>query len=330
MSGRAGRRGIDTKGYVIITPQLFSEDISSRELENLLFGSSQKIQSKFNIDYQWVLSVIQNNALDKIEELTCKSLLNSELSKEIQITKKDISKLETLISSIHLNNQELYDEYQTLYNQLNNIIRPSNNQIKKLEQKIKEIKPKLIELDKYNELIKYKKDHEQASKYIITLNNYIRSEVDNQIKILKKQGFITDDNQLTQKGQIAIKISELDSITTTNILVSDYLDTLFYTKNNHKILALFTLLCDGKSNDDYEIQEAYHDVLKFIREIGDIKINRELLCPVLDWYDGKYSREIVEIYEIHEGDLIKSINKIIHLLDEVVQVFMLLNKIEYI
>ena len=202
--------------------------------------------------------------------------------------------------------------------------------MKKLEQKIKELKPKLIELDKYTELMKYKKEYDKACKYIITLNNYIRSEVDNQIKILKKEGFITDDNQLTQKGQIAIKITELDSITTTNILVSEYLDELFYTKNYYKILALFTLLCDGNGNDDYEIQEAYHDVLKFIREIGDIKINRELLCPVLDWYDGKYSRNIVEIYEIHEGDLIKSINKIIHLLDEVVQIFMQLNKVEYI
>jgi superfamily II RNA helicase len=330
MSGRAGRRGIDTKGFVIITPQLFSEDVSSRELENLLFGSSQKIQSKFNIDHQWVLSVIQNNALDRIEELTSKSLLNSELSKETQTTKHQISKLDTLISSINLNNPELYEEYQTLYNQLNNIIKPSNNQMKKLEQKIKELKPKLVEFDKYNELMKHKKEHEESSKYLVTLNNYIRSEVDNQIRILKKLGFITDDNQLTQYGQIAIKISELDSITTTNILVSEYLDGLFYTKNHYKILALFTLICDGKGNDDYEIQEAYHDVLKFIREIGDIKINRELLCPVLDWYDGKYSREIVETYEIHEGDLIKSINKIIHLLDEVVQVFILINKVEYI
>lgn len=330
MSGRAGRRGIDTKGFVIITPQLFSEDVSSRELENLLFGSSQKIQSKFNIDHQWVLSVIQNNALDRIEELTSKSLLNSELSKEIQTTKHQLSKLDTLISSINLNNPELYEEYQTLYNQLNNIIKPSNNQMKKLEQKIKELKPKLVEFDKYNELMKHKKEHEESSKYLVTLNNYIRLEVDNQIRILKKLRFITDDNQLTQYGQIAIKINELDSITTTNILVSEYLDGLFYTKNHYKILALFTLICDGKGNDDYEIQEAYHDVLKFIREIGDIKINRELLCPVLDWYDGKYSREIVETYEIHEGDLIKSINKIIHLLDEVVQVFILINKVEYI
>jgi superfamily II RNA helicase len=330
MSGRAGRRGIDTKGYVIITPQLFSEDISGRELENLLFGSSQKIQSKFNIDHQWVLNLIETKQIDNINELTSKSLLNSEIFKDIEVTKKDIHYLENLISKINLNNPEMYEEYQKLMDQLNNIIKPSNNQLKKIEQKIKEMKPKLTELDKYNEMIKHKKELFNANNYILTLTNYINIEVDKHIKILQKEGFINSEKELTVKGQIAIKISELDSITTTNILISEYLDNLFYTKNQYKILALFTLLCDGKNQDDYEIMEEYHDVLKFIREIGDIKINRELLSPVLDWFDGKYSRNIVEIYDIHEGDLIKSINKIIHLLDEVVQVFLLLNKVEYI
>ena len=147
---------------------------------------------------------------------------------------------------------------------------------------------------------------------------------------MKENAFIERYNKMREKGQIARKIKELDTISTTNILLSEYVNMLFQTKKINKILALFTLLCDGRDNDDYEILDEYYDVLKFIRSQGDILINRELLYPVLDWYNGKYSREIVETYNIHEGDLIKSINKIIHLLDDVVQVFMLINKIEYI
>jgi superfamily II RNA helicase len=78
------------------------------------------------------------------------------------------------------------------------------------------------------------------------------------------------------------------------------------------------------------VLDEYHEVIKFLRQFDDILINRELLNPILDWYDGKNSREIVSMYEIHEGDLIKCINKIIHLLDEVCSVFLLINKIEYI
>jgi superfamily II RNA helicase len=330
MSGRAGRRGIDKIGYVIITPQLFSEEVSGKELENLLFGRSQKIQSKFNIDHNYLLHLIENKLLDEVTELTSKSLLKSELSNEIEQSNNEITYLEQKINNCKIPNSEMYEEYQKLIDQLNDIIRPSNNQLKKIEQKIKEMKPKLSELDKYNDLVKSKKELSKNISYRDDLVNYIKIEVDKYLEILKYEGFISDQNELTQKGQIAIKIKELDSITTTNILVSDYLDNLFYNKKYYKILALFTLLCDGRDKDDYVVLDEYHDVLKFIREIGDIKINRELLCPVLDWYDGKYSREIVETYDIHEGDLIKSINKIIHLLDEIVQVFILINKIEYV
>jgi len=329
MSGRAGRRGIDKIGYVIITPQLFSNELSSQELQNLLFGGSQKIISKFNIDHDWVLNLIENNMLNYAKEQTSKSLLNLELSKEIEQLEKDILSFNDKIGKITFINSELYEEYDKLYEQINGLIRPSNNQIKKIEQKMKEMKPKLVEFSKYQEYTKLKKELSKTVDYKIELTDYIDVEVKKQLDILEYEGFIKD-NKLTQKGEIARKIKELDSISTTNILVSDYLDCLFYNKKIHKILALFTLLCDGKDNDDYEILDEYHDVLKFIRSQGDILINRELLYPVLDWFDGKYSREIVETYSIHEGDLIKSINKIIHLLDEIVQVFLLINKVEYI
>jgi superfamily II RNA helicase len=89
------------------------------------------------------------------------------------------------------------------------------------------------------------------------------------------------------------------------------------------------LLCDGKDDDYIEMSEEHYDILTFLRN-QDILINRELLEPVLDWYEGKNSREISSIYGIHEGDLIKILNKLIHILDDVTQIFMLINKVEYI
>ena len=336
MSGRAGRRGIDKIGYVIIIPQLFSGDISSQDIQGLLFGSSQKITSKFNIDHDFVLNILENNIPDiitKIKENLNKSLLNTEIMKEIEYIEKDIHVITDKINKIIITNVEQYEEYQKLEDQLNNIIKPSQNQMKKIEQKMKDMKKVtsfITEFTLYQDLQKYKKEQQKLISERDNTLNYIESNIIKQMNILKQQKFISDDNTLTQKGQISRKIKEFDSIIMTNILVSDYLDMLFTSKKTYKILGLFTLLCDGKNDDDYEIIEEYHDVLKFIREQGDIMINRELLYPVLDWYDGKYSREIVEKYDIHEGDLVKSINKIIHLLDDVVQVFMLINKIEYI
>ncbi len=336
MSGRAGRRGIDKIGYVIIIPQLFSGDIGSQDIQELLFGSSQKITSKFNIDHEFILNILENNVPDimiKIKENLNKSLLNTEIMKEIEYIEKDIGNITDKINKIHITNIEQYEDYQKLEDQLNSIIKPSQNQMKKIEQKMKDMKKItsfMTEFTSYQDLQKYKKEqHKLISERDNTLN-YIETNIKNQINMLKHEGFITGENVLTQKGQISRKIKEFDALTTTNILVSEYVDMLFHNKKIHKILALFTLICDGKNNDDYEISEEYHDVLQFIRGQGDILINRELLYPVLDWYDGKYSRHIVETYDIHEGDLVKSINKIIHLLDDIVQVFMLINKIEHI
>jgi superfamily II RNA helicase len=333
MSGRAGRRGIDKIGYVIIVPQLFSDDVNSQDIQNLLFGGSQKITSKFNIDHDLVLNLIENNALDKIKENMSKSLLNTEIVKEMNMFQKNIDDISNKISKINISNMEQYDEYQKLEDQLTNYIKPSQNQVKKIELKMKDMKKSEIfmkEFGKVQELKKLKNDKHILEYELNEINNYIESNVKYQVDILKYEGFITNENVLTQKGQIARKIKELDTISTTKILISDYLDRLFEQKKINKIIALFTLLCDGKNNDGYEILDDYYDVLKFIREQGNILINRELLYPVLDWYSGKYSREIVQEYNIHEGDLIKCVNKMIHLIDDVIQVFMLINKVEHI
>jgi len=111
--------------------------------------------------------------------------------------------------------------------------------------------------------------------------------------------------------------------------VSDFVEGLFFQKKIHKIIALFTLLCDGKDDDYIEISEQHYDILTFLRN-QDILINRELMEPVLDWYEGKNSREISSMYGIHEGDLIKTLNKLLHIFEDVSQIFLMINKVEYI
>jgi superfamily II RNA helicase len=333
MSGRAGRRGIDTIGYVILIPQMFSDDASGNDLDNLIFGKSQKIISKFNINTDLILNMISNKVINKLKDSIEKSLLNTEIQKELEYITLELTNLDTKIKMITFENMGIYEEYQALEDKLTDVIKPSMNQMKKIEQKIKDMKNNAIfmkEFQKYKDYMNLKKEYSKVEKYQKEINNYIETNIHNQIDILKSKNFIDDNLELTHKGQIAVKINEIDSILFTEILISDYLESLFYNKKIHKIIAVFTLLCDGKNNDYIEVLDDYHDVTNFLNKFDNVLLNRELLSPVLDWYDGKNSREIVQIYNIHEGDLIKCINKIIHLLDEVSSVFLLLNKLEYI
>ena len=73
MAGRAGRRGIDKSGLVILLPNLGFLP-KTFVMKNLLLGKSQIMRSKFNPNYKLVLKTIINKT--NIEEVIDSSLIN--------------------------------------------------------------------------------------------------------------------------------------------------------------------------------------------------------------------------------------------------------------
>ncbi len=70
MSGRAGRRGMDKVGYVVVMGTQFQ---TPDEVADLVRSSSNPLESRFSPSYSMVLNLLQNLELDQAKELILKS-----------------------------------------------------------------------------------------------------------------------------------------------------------------------------------------------------------------------------------------------------------------
>ncbi|KAK3620787.1 Antiviral helicase ski2 [Elasticomyces elasticus] len=73
MAGRAGRRGLDTVGYVILVSPGQEEAPPGGRLRQMMLGDPTKLRSQFRLTYNMILNLLRVEAL-KIEEMIKRSV----------------------------------------------------------------------------------------------------------------------------------------------------------------------------------------------------------------------------------------------------------------
>lgn len=99
MAGRAGRRGIDTVGFVLLVTSGQSEAPPAADLRQMMLGEPTKLKSQFRLTYNMMLNLLRVEAL-KIEEMIKRSFsehatqtLLPEHERQVELSEANLSKI---------------------------------------------------------------------------------------------------------------------------------------------------------------------------------------------------------------------------------------------
>lgn len=230
MAGRAGRRGIDTVGYVVHCNNLF-ELPTANTYKTVLSGKPQLLVSKFHIDYMMVLNLLKRGKTGKFDEFVCKSMIHNEINKQtaaaqimVDALYKKCEEKEQTLKWLRTP-QKVCEQYIQLEQQLaysvNKKRRDIEKQMKQIQETYKTWKEDVISTKAYYAIkSEYEKEHNQQSQ----LNTYIQTQVLHVCNVLKTHGFIVESEtqageyMLTPKGQLAAHTAEIHPLVITDLL----------------------------------------------------------------------------------------------------------------
>ncbi|AYV84599.1 MAG: DEXDc helicase [Hyperionvirus sp.] len=242
MSGRAGRRGIDVRGEVIILPVYgFPEDQLLREL---LLGKVARIESKLKIDYQFFLKVIQSEATN-ISDFLGKSLFGLESKKMIDSAEIELNGLKS-----GLVEGEYSEKVVELFGMESMVVGGNvkfvmgGKQMKRLKELRKEVVGR--EYEEYCVFREKVKRINEMEGNVKKWKSYAGDVLNGVICLLKEGEFIGVGGEILKKGVIAAQINECNAIVLTEMIVGGY----FVGLSAEEIVGLLAIFIDETKTDD--------------------------------------------------------------------------------
>lgn len=278
MSGRAGRRGIDTIGYVYHLTNFYAiQDTfpSSQNMREIFSGNPPAIESKFKINPNIILKLISVGK-NNFEDFVKSSMISDNIQKQKKVYEEIIHSLieKKNVMEITIQNLktsiEIIKAYENLENQCNMVNRKKRNKLER-EMNILKQSSKTFELD-YDKYISYKNLQVNISKEKETfknLNNYVSNEIEKIINILQTNNFINVirepksemltmynsiethvlNYELTERGNISANINELHPLVFGELMEKK----LFNNLSSREIACILSIFTNMRLSDENSV-----------------------------------------------------------------------------
>lgn len=299
MSGRAGRRGMDEIGYVVIVGTPFQ---TPEEVANLVKSDANPLESKFSPSYSMVLNLLQRFSIEEAKELIFKTfgyfsstdrltpLIKKKEERELKIQEvRDFSCRWKLSDDDFENFNKLKNQFvqmRTLYKTLKRQAKgkyknPSEapeviefyNKSKSLQKQIENYGCNNCKIYKKHkkclELIeRYKKDIKKLDKEIEFQKDVYWQKFLSHKNILEQTGNLKD-NYPTQKGKITMALRCENELFLSEIIQSHLLDDLNVVELSSVICAIISE--EIRNKDEAISKPCSKNVRKVLNQLKDIR-----------------------------------------------------------
>jgi len=360
MSGRAGRRGKDKKGYVIVCPLKRLE--SKYEIIGLLTGKPLRLVSQFNPANNSLLRIINNKA--NMKDFLTSSLFGQEIEKikkdildELEKIKPEEGEDDKYEKYVMSNEKEKVDKYLELESEVCNSFY-SKKQIQKIKKEMYDLKSNFNKnMEIYLEYLYKNQDRNHHHKYLQESYDKCGEDISNIIQL--SQNLYTDlellnkdddgNYQLSIYGKIVSQLTNCNEILLGKLICENIFDKL----DENEIGIILSLFVDERQEDYFEeeyinflpqnmkkiIDSIYVENKNIIEIFEKYELNHnekltvKFVQPMKMWLENEEIGKIIATYGNYDGNFVKNIYKIrdiCHELNGVCETFQLgglINKI---
>ena len=344
MAGRAGRRGIDTEGYVFTLVDLNYLDL--QELPTMKESQIEPLQSQFSLTYNSILNLVNKYEDQQIYRILGQNFATYQALDERKILRQEIRELKSKIDRFcsHMDEESCPVVYDRLLRkrqqyQMRLAKEPSPRIRRRLKEQIAAIQRSLAQAQKeecppeqqhlcmrdgklyrklvhrYQNLLKHERQLDPQERFY--------QEYRDKKALLETLGYLQND-ELTAAGEFASQIHGQE------LLVTElFMDGWFYRHNVHEINALMVSIAyeprrnEPKIKHKLDFAKAYKIVYQMSRlethflGYTTIAFNDHIAILAYRWSEGEDFASIMADSVIDEGDLVFAFRRGIDLLRQV-------------